>query len=459
VSEVQDVDALRARIAELEAQLATRPPAPPEPPARHHVRGLSVLSGVLLILACVLAPLSVTSVWASRVISDTDQYVKTVSPLIEDPAVQSALADDVTAAVLDNLDVDKVTSETLDALAKQDGVPPAVASAVPGLQVALVNGIDSFVRDQVERILASDQFAQVWDQVNRTAHEQIVVLLSGEQGGAVTAQGNTVTLNLGPVVDEVKKSLVDQGFSLAEKIPSVDRSFVLVQSDSVTHAQWAYSFLETLGTWLPFIAVGLLVAGVLLASDQRRALMRAGLGIAVAMILLGAALAVARTWYVNETPADVLTPAAAGDVFDTLVRFLRTGLRAVGVLGLVLAFAAFISGPSPAAVGTRHGFTHGIGSLRSGAEAAGWQTGRVGSWTYAHRRALRLLAAGLGGVVLMFWSQPTAWVVVGVALVVVLALAVIEFLGRPPATPPATPAATTTTPPTSPPSSPPDAGS
>jgi hypothetical protein len=161
--------------------------------------------------------------------------------------------------------------------------------------------------------------------------------------------------------------------------------------------------------------------------------MRAGLGIAAAMILLGAALAVARTWYVNQTPADVLTPAAAGDVFDTLVRFLRTGLRAVGVLGLVLAFAAFVSGPSPAAVGTRHGFTHGIGSLRKGAEAAGWQTGPVGSWTFAHRRALRLVAAALGGVVLMFWSQPTAWVVVGVALVVLLALAVIEFLGRPPA--------------------------
>lgn len=433
MSESHDVDALRAQIDELKSELATRPPGPPEPRTPRHVRGLSVLSGFLLVLACVLAPLSVTSVWASRVIGDTDQYVETVSPLVEEPAVQAALADEVTTAVLDNLDVEKITSQTLDALAKQDGVPPAVASAVPGLQVALVSGIDSFIRDQVQRILASDAFARVWDEVNRTAHAQIVALLEGDQGRAVTAQGNSVTLNLGPAVDEVKKGLVDQGFSLADKIPSVDRSFVLVQSDSVTHAQWAYHALETLGAWLPFIAVGLLVVGVLLARDQRRALMRAGLGIALAMIVLGAALAVARTWYVNQTPADVLTPAAAGDVFDTLVRFLRTGLRAVGVLGLVLAFAAFVSGPSPAAVGTRRGFTHGIGSLRRGAEAAGWQAGPVGSWTFAHRRALRLLAAGLGGVVLMFWSQPTAWVVLGVALVVVLALAVIEFLGRPPA--------------------------
>lgn len=445
MSETEDVDALRARIAQLEAQQGRAGGPPPPEPEHHHVRGLSVVSGFLVILACVLAPLSVTSVWANRVISDTDQYVKTVDPLIDDPGVQAALTDEVTAAVLDNLDLERVTRVALDALANQDRVPPGVAAAVPGLQAALLNGINGFVHDQVAKIIASDQFAEVWDQVNRTAHGQIVALLEGDQGKLVTAQGNTVTLNLGPVIAEVKTTLVDQGFALAERIPSVDKSFVLVQSDSVTKAQWAYKALEKLGLWLPFIAVFSLLGGVLLARDRRRALLRGGLGLAAAMILLGAALAVARTWYVNETPADVLTPSAAGSVFDTLVRFLRTGLRAVGVLGLVLALAAFLSGPSTAAVKTRHGFTHGIGSMRTGAEAAGWQTGRFGTWVYTHRRALRLTAAGLGGVLLMFWSQPTAWVVVGIALLVLLALAVIEFVGRPPG--PATRADTPAEPP------------
>src|SRR6478736_2263736 len=68
VSDTQDVDALRARIAELESQLAAAGPPPSAvPEEQHHVRGLSVVSAVLVILACVLAPLSVTSVWASRV--------------------------------------------------------------------------------------------------------------------------------------------------------------------------------------------------------------------------------------------------------------------------------------------------------------------------------------------------------------------------------------------------------
>jgi len=433
VSESQDVDALKARIGELETQLASGgPPPQTDPEAHHHVRGLSVVSAVLVVLACVLAPLSVTSVWANRIISNTDQYVKTVEPLVRDPAVQAALTDEVTQAVLDNIDVQGVTKDALDALARQRGVPSSVAAAIPGLQLALVNGVNGFVHDQVAKIVASDQFAQVWDAVNRTAHDQIVRLLSGEQGGAVTAQGDTVTLNLAPVIAQVKRALVDQGFSLADKVPTVNKTFVLVQSKSVTHAQGAYKLLEKLGVWLPIIALVLLLGGVLLARDRRRALMLGGLGVAASMIVLGMALAIARTWYVNETPGNVLTPDAAGSVFDTLVRFLRSSLRAVGVLGLVLAFAAFLSGPSTAAVKTRRGFTQGIGSLRGSAEAAGWQTGPVGAWTYAHRRALRLTAAVLGGVVLMFWNQPTAGVVVGVAVVVLLVLVVIEFLGRPP---------------------------
>jgi len=428
---MQDVDALRARIAELEAQQAAQGAAPP-PHEHHHVRGLSVISGVLVILACMLAPLSVAPVWADRVISNTDQYVKTVSPLIDDPGVQAAITDEITTAVLDNIDVERVTRVALDTLASQKGVPAGVQAAIPGLQIALVNGVNSFVHDQVAKIVASDQFAQVWDQVNRTAHTQMVALLEGNQGNVVTAQGNTVTLNLAPAIDRVKTSLVDQGFTVASRIPSVQKSFTLVQSDSVTKAQWAYKALDKIGTWLPVIALVLLIGGVLLARDKRRALLRGSLGVAAAMIVLGIALAVARTWYVNTTPANVLTSTTAGTVFDTLVRFLRSGLRAVGVLALVVALAAFLSGPSTAAVKTRHAFTHGIGSMRGGAEAAGWQTGRLGTWTYTHRQALRLTVALLGGVVLMFWNQPTAWVVVGVALVVLLLLAVIEFLGQPP---------------------------
>jgi hypothetical protein len=439
VSDVSEVERLRARVAELEAQGDSAAPPHRRQPARRSV-WWAVLSGILITLACVLAPLSVASVWASAQLSDTEQYVKTVAPLGQDPAIQSSIANEVTRVVLANVDVKGLTTDTLNTLAQQPNVPPRIAAALPALAVPITNGVESFTRTQVNKFVANPQFATLWNQVNRVAHQQVVSLLEGNKGGAISAQGNTITLNLAPIIAQVKNRLVAQGFSLASNIPTVDRSFVLVRSDAITSAQSFYRLLNTLGFWLPVIALALLAAGVAAARDHRRALLRGALGVTAAMLVLGVALAVFRSIYVGSTPVNVLTDQAAGDVFDTLVRFLRTSIRALAVLGLVVALGAFLTGPSTASVRTRRALEGGIGSLRGGAEAAGWQTGRVGTWTFAHKRALRITAVLAGGLVLVFWTRPTAWVVVVTGLVVLLVMAVIEFLARP-ATPAAVPAA------------------
>lgn len=434
MSDAEEIARLRARVAELEAQQATGAQAgPPVEPSDRRSVWRSTAAGVLITLACVLAPLSVASVWASTVLSDTDQYVETVAPIADDPDVQAAIADEVTVAIMDNLDIDTLTQEALGVLAEQDNMPPRVADALPALAVPLSQGIESFTHSQAERLLASPAFETVWDEVNRVAHTQVVTLLEGNEGGAVSAQDDTITLNLAPIIEQVKERLVAQGFELADRIPAIDRSFVLVESEAITRAQRVYVVLNALGAWLPFIAVGLFAAGVYAARNRRRALLRGSLGVVAAMVVLGAGLALARTFYVETTPAGILTAESAGNVFETLVRFLRSSLRAVAVLFLLLAVAAFMTGPSTGAVRARGSVQRGLGSVRGSAEAAGWQTGPVGDWIYAHRGALRVATFLAGGLALMFWSQPTVWVVVGVAVVVVLVLLLIELLGRPPA--------------------------
>jgi hypothetical protein len=439
MDDVKDAEVvrLRARVAELEGRLSASEAQshPIEPEAEHsRRRGRATLSAILIVLACLLAPLSVTAVWASTQVSDTEEYVRTVAPLADDPDVQQALAAEITTVVLENVNVERVTSQLLETLAAQDNVPPRVAALIPGLAGPLVNGVEGFTRTQVERVLASDQFLALWAQVNRAAHEQLVALLEGDPDGAVSAQGDTVTLNLAPIIERVKEVLVGQGFTLAENIPAVNRSFTLVESDAVTKVQGFYRLLNALGVWLPLIALALFAAGVALAADRRRALVRGGIGVVASMLLLGVALAVARTLYVQSTPADILTEAAAGNVFDTLVRYLRTGLRASAVLFLIIAMVAFLTGPSSAATGARSVLGRGIGGLRGGAEAAGWNSGRFGVWVYGHRRALLLTVLLVGGLVLLFWTRPTAWVIVITALVMALMAGIIEFLARPPAT-------------------------
>ncbi|MGH3367779.1 MAG: hypothetical protein ACRDOY_11300 [Nocardioidaceae bacterium] len=384
-----------------------------------------------------LAPASVTAVWVSAQLSDTDRYVTTVTPLATDPAVQSAVASTVTRVVFENLGVEALTTEALRTVAEQPNVPPRLAGALPDLAVPLSSGIESFTRDQVNALLGSPKFAPLWAEMNRIAHRQVVILLEGAQGTAVSAQNDAITLNLGPVVAAVKARLVGQGFELAHDIPRVDTSFVLAQSDAIGDAQGIYRLLNTLGAWLPLIALAVFVLGVLLARDRRRAVRRGALGVVAAMVGLALLLALARAWYVETTPADVLTADAAGGVFDALVRSLRTGLRGLAVLGLVVALAAFLTGPASAAVKTRATVQRGIGSARLSAESAGWNTGQAGTWIYRHKTVIRVSTVIAAGLVMVFWTQPTGWVVVTIASVVAVLIALLELLARPP-----TPAAT-----------------
>jgi len=171
------------------------------------------------------------------------------------------------------------------------------------------------------------------------------------------------------------------------------------------------------------------------AKDHRRALVGAALGVAGGMVLLGLSLAVFRSIYLDAVPAAVLPHDAAAVLYDTIVRFLRAGLRSVLVLALVVAAGAFLTGQSTTAVRTRQGLAGGLGWVRGSAEHAGLSTGPVGSWVYANKKALRIGAVVLASLALVFWSRPTGKVVLLLAGLLLVALALIELLGRPPERP------------------------
>lgn len=420
-----EVLALRARVAELERERAARGPG------GHGRRTGSVraaASAVLIVLACVLAPFSVVAVWASTQVSDTDQYVETVAPLVDDPAVQRVIADEATAAVLERLEVDALADDLLETIADRPRVPPRVAAALPALAGPITEGIDGFVQERVEQVVASATFATVWAEANRAAHEQLVNLLEGDQGGALSAQDGAVTLNLAPVIEEVQQRLVDQGFSLAANLPTIERSLVLVESDAVTNAQALYRVLEALGTWLPVVTLLLLALGIYLARDHRRALVSSALGVVGGMLAVGVLLAVGRVFYLDALPSGTLPVDAASSIFDTLVRFLRTSIRTVAVLALVVAAGAALVGPSTTARGIRRGLARGTSSLGRRAGDAGWSTGRPGAWLGRHKRAVELGIVALGALALTFWARPTAATVLVLAAVVLVLVVLVELL-------------------------------
>jgi hypothetical protein len=432
-----ELERLRAEVAALRLQARSgevRAGRPGAVAGGARQRWRTIVAVVLIVLGCVLAPLAGVAVWARNQVTNTDRYVATVQPLASDPAIQQAVTDQITAQVFTYVDIQALTNQVVDALTVRvegRGLPPQAAAALGGLAGPIANGVQGFVRTQVERIVQSQAFADAWVQANRVAHDALVKALTGEGGGAVTVANDTVTLNLAPFIQTVKQRLVAQGFTLAERIPQVDKSFVLFQSEDITRARSAFNLLNTLGVWLPVIALILIGIGVYVAKDHRRALIGAGLGVAAGMVLLALGLAVFRSIYLDGVPAEVLPHDAAAVLYDTIVRFLRAGLRTLLVLGLVVAAGAFLSGPSVTAVRARRGLARAIGWLRGSAEHAGLRTGPVGTWVYANKRALRIGAVILAALALVFWGRPTGKVVIGLALALLVVLAIIEFLGRP----------------------------
>ncbi|MDQ8042243.1 hypothetical protein RDI86_10295 [Cellulosimicrobium sp. XJ-DQ-B-000] len=435
--------ALERENAELRRRLEERPaaaaPAGPDgdatapEAARRPRRGLRAAAcAVLITLGALLAPLGAVSAWAQRELTDTDRYVATVGPLAGDPVVQSAVAGRLTEVVMSRIDVAALVDDLVGGLEERD-VPPRATRALAALEAPLTSGVESLVHETATRLVESDAFEGAWLQANRVAHEQLVAVMRGEDGDVLqVSDDGRLSIQLSGLIDLLKERLVDRGLDVAARIPSVDATFTVAQSAELVMLQNRYAQVVTLTTWLPWVVLGLLAAGVLVANHRSRALVVAGLALTGAMVALGVGLAVARGLYLGALSGQVVRLDAAEVVFDQTVGYLRLTLRTVGVLGLVVALAAYVGGPSASARSLRAGLGRAGAAVRGWGEGRGVSTGPVGDWLGRHKAFVRVVVVAAAALVLLLAGTPTPGLVVGVALVAGLVLVVVEILARPP---------------------------
>ncbi|WP_231505239.1 hypothetical protein [Cellulomonas sp. URHE0023] len=426
---------LRARLAALEAEnaalrAATVASAVP-PAARRRKPGRTTAAVVLILLGALLAPVAVVGTWARNLVVDTDAYVATVGPIADDPGVQAAVTNRVTTAVVDALNVDELTTQVGDALTTLD-LPPLVSTGIQSLKGPLQDAVTGFVHKQVDKIVSSDAFATTWTEANRTAHEQIVATLRGDADalGQISDSGQLV-IDITPIIEQVKAALVDAGFELAGRIPTVKVTFPVASSADFVRLQNAYNLVDIGGRMLPWISLLLLAAGVLVAQRRSRALVVAGLSLAGAMALLAVGLAIGRWFYTNSLPPTVQRPDVAVTIYDQVVSLLRVELRVGLVLGLIVAIIAFLAGGTAAARSVRETSSHGAAWVRGLGDRHGVGTGAFGVWLYEQRTLIRVVVIGLAVLVLVLADGLTGKAVFTVAVVALLVLGVITLLARP----------------------------
>lgn len=423
-----EVERLRAERDALQTQVETLQ-------RRRRRRGVvrRVAVVVLIVLACVSLTGATVAVWANRTLLTTDGWVETVGPLGSDPAVTAALQPRITEAVF-------------TAIPAQDLIADALPDDRAFLAAPLSSAVQSFVDDQVGAFLASDTYATLWVDVNRTAHDRAMAVLRGESD-VVQVQGDTVTLNLLPVINQVLVQLSTEASGLlgtdvtlptitSGELPDAARQRLndalgvelpedvgeipVYDVDQLIVAQQALLvFDRTL--WLLVIATPLLLVAAVWLSRNRRATI---LQLSIGSVLL---LVVVRRVVLRFQDAIVAMPprpegrAAAQAVTDQLRDTLFDATGIVIIVGLVVVVLALVTGPFRWAVALRRGIAglgRGVwdatGRVTAGADADG-----VVRWVGEHRQALQIGGALLVIAVLLLVNVSWVWFL---AIVTLLAL-------------------------------------
>jgi hypothetical protein len=263
---------------------------------------------VLTLLGCLLAGPAVAAFTMDRQITDQDEYVRTVTPVADDPLVRRELA----ARVSD------VISEK---------VMPGDAQLPDTLRQAL--GI------AVSKVVESGQFRTAWAAINKAGQPQVIAMLRGEPS-SLRIENDMVVLDVGVVMEQVKARLIAEDTPLARYLPDLDVSVKVFSRPAIRRAIPAFDLLEKLSLALPIAALVLLVLGLVLS--RGRTLLLTGIGLAVAMLLLVLYQGISRSRLVSTSQ----TPVLAGAFYDALTSRLDVVLWAVFGIGILTAVGGFV---------------------------------------------------------------------------------------------------------------------
>ncbi|WP_243076746.1 hypothetical protein [Microbacterium sp. SS28] len=433
-SEIED---LRAEVDRLRAEndtlKVTAPvgagPAAAAPRAKGRWRAF--VSALIIVIAALLVPISIVSAWARVQLVEEEQFVNTLAPLAQDPAVQGMIIDETMDAINAQVDFTELTTNVFDGIADL-GVPPRVAQALDLLKAPAADGLENLVNTTVTRVIESDAFADVWATTTRAAHRALTAAATSDGGGIVVMTDDGVGIQLGAIVERVKANLVDRGVGVAQMIPTIDKVIIIGTGETLVTIRTTYAIASTLGLWLPLITLALFALGILIARRRSVAVLGTGIGFAVG----GGALALgfAAGYPVIGQVAVQLDLSVAGldVVYSALIDSMRQTATIIALLGVFIAVLGWFLGRSSAAVRSR-GFIRGVNSsARRWFASRGLNTGGFGVGLARYRVLIRVVIAVLA-VIWLYALRPLSASDVFLVIIVSFAVAwILELLQKRP---------------------------
>jgi hypothetical protein len=189
--------------------------------------------------------------------------------------------------------------------------------------------------------MKSDQFNEVWVEVNRTVHSAAVDALRGE-GSMLSLQEGNLTLDLTDLFDSIQDTL---GIPDLKILADADTRFVLFSSERLASLQRWVAVIDVAGIVLPILTIVVFALAWWWSLFRRRTAQWIGAGVVVTMLLQLPLAGMLRPIVLSEVQ-DPMIRSIAGEVWATVARTLTQQSVLVLLVGVGIAFVGWFTGPN-----------------------------------------------------------------------------------------------------------------
>jgi hypothetical protein len=227
----------------------------------------------LVVLATILALVSILTTWVNRQMLDNTAWNKATTRMIQDPQVKTAIATYSVNQLYENINVSQ---------ALQQRLPPNLQ----GLAAPLAGALEQPATKGITFLLGRPRVQNLIVNASAIAHEKLVNVLENKTGHGISTGNGNVTLDLHTMLVDVGTQLGLSQNALA-RLPASAGTVTLLKSDQLSAAQTGVQAVRTLSVWL-FVAVFVMYGlAIYLARGARRATLRnAGIGLALVGLLV-----------------------------------------------------------------------------------------------------------------------------------------------------------------------------
>ena len=303
-----------------------------------------VLVWVLFALATILLFVSSLTVWSKRQLLDDDAWADSSAQLLANDEVRGAIAQKLSDALFQRVDVEAQLRERLPAQRK--GTAAVLAAALQ----------NTVVPTAADRLLQRPRVQGLWENANKRAHAAVLRVLEGKdlgRNGNISTANGEVTLDLRPAIKRLATRLGLEDKLKANADPNAGQ-LVIMKSSQLSAAQTAVKILKALSSLLLIAVVALYALAIYLAQGRRRLLLGAT---GASLVLVGLVIASLRR-FLGGAIVDALVKTEANKQPVRVIWSLETTvLRDIAVIlvvyGALVLLATALAGSNRLAVAFR----------------------------------------------------------------------------------------------------------